>query len=167
MILLDANLIILSTLDSHVLCYDDAGQRQFKLSLPSPILQLRKFNHKIVNGFIVSLDNGQIRLYQNQNCLSILDGTEPSADLTFGAFKGEEGALFSLSRSSKKLKLHILKRNAFLNYFNLESQIKEFGMKKTKAFVDCVKRERQFSNGKRSSILTFIRSNKIRILYKL
>jgi hypothetical protein len=96
----------------------------------------------------VSLDNGQIRLYDDRNCLSILNCPEPSLDLAFGEFLGENGALFTVSRS-RKLKLSILKRNALLDFYKEGRCKKEFGsMKRTKAFIDCTRRERQFATGK-------------------
>lgn len=146
--ILSKNFIFLSFVDKSVKSFNHSGQVMFTLNFSFPILHLEPFNveHKKVYGFMVALQNKEIKIYNGSDVIFNLIMENIVSAFCFGQFKGEDMALVSVLEN-KRLNVNVLKRNSSFTLDDRASKKVEFG-KKSKAYVDCLKRERNDAKGK-------------------
>ncbi|KAJ3094486.1 Bardet-Biedl syndrome 1 protein [Phlyctochytrium planicorne] len=130
------------------------GRLLFVRSLPSPIVAMceAKFPEKFFHGYVVSLANGEVRLYKDRMLLTAIYLFQPAVSVAFGVFGREPGALVMVQKNGC-LTAKILKRQA-----NLDEEAGGSGQltgppreqdvpipvpRKTKLFVEQMQREKR------------------------
>lgn len=148
-VILSQSYIFLSFMSNYVKAYNHSGQEIYKVSFSSPILHMEAFNveQKGVYGFMVALQNKEIRIYNGSDKIFEFTLPDTVSAFRFGSFKGEDMALVSILKN-EKLDVRILRRNSAFVLEDLTSKRVEFAFsKKSKAYVDCLKRERCDAKG--------------------
>ena len=143
------NGILISYMNSSVVEYDFDGQRKIKMDFTTPVLLIDTFKveHKGINGFMVALKNKEIKFFHKGNMLFYILAEDNISSFRFGQFKGEDMALAMILKN-KTIQVHILKRNFSCNLDDQGRKKLEDGFsKKSKAYVDCLRRERLNSAG--------------------
>lgn len=136
-------------MDSCVRSYNHSGKMGFKISFISPIIHMEAFNveQKGVYGFMVALQNKDIKIYNGSDKIFEISLPETVSAFAFGSFKGEDMALVSIMKN-KNIDVRVLRRNSLFTLQDIENKKLEFGFsKKSKAYVDCLKRERHDAKG--------------------
>ncbi|KAL0026920.1 hypothetical protein WJX77_011582 [Trebouxia sp. C0004] len=103
--------------NSTVQYFNLKGKRSFCVNLPSPILAmhgLETAQQKISKCLVVSLANGDLRVYNEQHLVSVTKFESPVNAMTFGKFGREENTLVSITRTGG-LDVKILPRTAKLD----------------------------------------------------
>ncbi|DBA70591.1 TPA: Bardet-Biedl syndrome 1 protein [Trebouxia sp. C0005] len=103
--------------NSTVQCFSLKGKRSFCVNLPSPILAmhgLETAQQKLAKCLVVSLANGDVRVYNEQHLVSVTHFKSPVNAMTFGKFGREENTLVSITRTGG-LDVKILPRTAKLD----------------------------------------------------
>ena len=145
--------IYVATMDSTLHCYTLKGKKAFSLHLDHKITNLESFHvrkQRIVQGVLVALDNGEVRMYREKTLITTLHVHEPIAALRFGQYGREESSLVVLSKNGG-LFVKMLQRNA-----NLEASAAAAGPppeqdiplnipKKTRVYVDQTTREKEMA----------------------
>ena len=102
--------------------------------------------HKGIFGFMVALSNKQVKIFNKSDLLFDLILSETVSAFRFGSFKGEEMALISILKS-KAVDVRVLKRTSSFSAEDKENKAEYGFSKKSKAYVDCLKRERMEAKG--------------------
>jgi len=128
--------------------YNHSGQVIYTINFSSPILHMEAFQieQKKIYGFMVALQNKTIKICNGTDIIFDLNMDDTVSAFRFGQFRGEDMALVLIMKN-QALGVTVLKRSSF----NLDDRAKkvEFGFsKKSKAYVDCLKRERNDAKGK-------------------
>ena len=145
--------IYVATMDSTLHCYTLKGKKAFSLHLDHKITNLESFHvrkQRIVQGVLVALDNGEVRMYREKTLITTLHVHEPIAALRFGQYGREESSLVVLSKNGG-LFVKMLQRSA-----NLEASAAAAGPppeqdiplnipKKTRVYVDQTTREKEMA----------------------
>ncbi|KAL3141002.1 Bardet-Biedl syndrome 1 protein, variant 2 [Trebouxia sp. C0010 RCD-2024] len=93
---------VIGCTNSTVQCYSFKGRRTFCINLPSPILAMHGLEtpqQRIAKCLVVSLANGEVRVYNDQHLVSITPLESPVNALTFGKFGREENTLIGVTRT--------------------------------------------------------------------
>jgi hypothetical protein len=138
-----------SFMDRYVTCFDLFGQEIFNVNFSSPILQIENFDieHKRFYGFMIALENKEIKIFNGRDLIFVINLSDAVSAFRFGNFKGEDMALISILEN-KTVNVNILKRNSSLALGDIANKKLDFDFsKKSKAFVDCIKRERYDAKG--------------------
>ncbi|KAJ3204203.1 Bardet-Biedl syndrome 1 protein, partial [Clydaea vesicula] len=116
--------VLFSTFQQQVICTNFEGLQQFQLSFECEVLVLERIELKETNfsGFILSLENKEVRIYNGQYLLHTLVNTEPIVNLKFGYFGREANALVTIDAKGI-LEVKTLKRNATFNTNKEEGQM--------------------------------------------
>ena len=147
--ILSKDYIAASFMDNCLKCYSMIGKEIFSCSFSSPILQIDNFTieQKGFFGFMVALENKDIKIFNGRDIIFVLNLADTISAFRFGNFKGEDMALISIM-SNKAVNVNILKRNSSLTLDDIANKKLDFEFsKKSKAFVDCLKRERNDAKG--------------------
>lgn len=150
--------IVVSSKKITVGCMDDClynftvkGQRKFALKMPSSITNMTKFELKRASnleGSLVALANGEVRMYDGKNVLTSMTCSSPVTAMKFGQYGREDATLVLISKTGS-LTLKILQRRAKLEPNSAETMVpKEQDIplnipKRTQLYVDQTERERE------------------------
>ncbi|XP_065826341.1 Bardet-Biedl syndrome 1 protein homolog isoform X2 [Oscarella lobularis] len=142
--------IAVGCMDRTLNCYTLKGKRLWSVTMPEDIMAMALMDHK-AKGFravLVSLANGEVRLYKDRHLVNKFQEEDSVTAMKFGRFGREEGALI-LTTKSGGLVVRLLKRTA---EFEAKEQApgppaaqstKLDVPKKTKVAVDQIHRERE------------------------
>jgi len=145
---IDKNIFI-TTMDAQLLCFHVKGKKVFSLSLPCPATNLgvAKLNrNRVVEALIVSLANGEVRLYNGKHLIHTLQLDDVVTAMRWGQFGREQNSCVFIGRNGS-LTLKMMTRMA-----NLESAETALGPpaeqdvplkipKKTRLYVEQSERE--------------------------
>lgn len=143
--------ILIAGMNQTLYSFFTKGKKNFTLIMPEQILAICKLEMQrttLVQGVLVSLKNGEVRLYNDKSFISSIKNDDMVSGMIFGTFGREDGFLV-LNYASGGLSAKILTRNA-----NLTSQGGKPGPlamqdtplnvpKKTQLFMELVKREKE------------------------
>jgi hypothetical protein len=136
-------------MDKSVKGYNYSGQVIYAINFSSPILHMEPFHveQRKVYGFMVALQNKAIKIFNGTDVIFELNMADTISAFRFGQFKGEDMALVSIMKN-QTLCVTVLKRSSS---FTLDERANkkiafEFS-KKSKAYIDCLKRERNDAKG--------------------
>jgi len=148
------SVVICATMNQSLHAYSHKGKKKWSIYLPSGVLALEPLflsRNPNANCFLVALDNGEVRLYNERNCVTTIDvGDRKVSAMRFGAYGREEGAL-AIAYKSGGLSLKMLPRLADLTSAGEapgpppEQDIPLQVPKKTKLYVEQTQREREHS----------------------
>mmetsp|Transcript_1658 Transcript_1658/g.4843 ORF Transcript_1658/g.4843 Transcript_1658/m.4843 type:complete len:552 (+) Transcript_1658:21-1676(+) len=142
--------IVIPCMGNVVHSYHIKGKKTFSLYMPSPVaavevLHLQRM--RSVKALLVSLHNGEVRLYNDKNLVTTLHVDDPCVGMRFGPYGREEAALAMVGKSGTLL-IKMLQRSANLDSSNTppgpppEQDIPLAIPKKTKLYVEQTQRER-------------------------
>jgi len=135
--------------DKRVKAYNYSGQEIYAINFSSSILHMESFHveQKKVYGFMVALENKAVKIFNGTDVIFELNMADTILAFRFGQFKGEDMALVTIMKN-QTLCVKVLKRSSS---FTLDDRVNkkvpfEFS-KKSKAYIDCLKRERSDAKG--------------------
>lgn len=142
--------IIVGCMDDTLTCYSTKGKKLWTVYLPSNIVSMAIMDYKArsFKGLLVSLNNGETRVYKDKFLVSTIRTNDPVTAIRFGRFGREDSALI-LVTTAGGLYVKILKRTATFEGKDLTpgpptaQSVKLNVPKKTKLFVDQTLRERE------------------------
>eukprot|EP00357_Protocruzia_adherens_P031936 CAMPEP_0114996454 /NCGR_PEP_ID=MMETSP0216-20121206/14318_1 /TAXON_ID=223996 /ORGANISM="Protocruzia adherens, Strain Boccale" /LENGTH=587 /DNA_ID=CAMNT_0002360657 /DNA_START=155 /DNA_END=1918 /DNA_ORIENTATION=+ len=144
------NAILVGTMENVVHAYHPKGKKLYSIHLPYSITNmelLEMTRTKTIKALLVSMSNGEIRLYNEKTLISTLKLSDVILGMRFGVFGREEGSLI-LSTRSGGIVVKMLQRQAHLERSGLaqgppaEQDIPLSIPKKTKLYVEQTQRER-------------------------
>lgn len=108
--------ITVGCMDGCLYGYSTKGKRLWCLQMPAAINTLDAMHHRARNwkGVAVALANGDVRIYQDRNLVSVIKLHSPAVALKFGRFGKDDGTLV-LVLASGDLVVKALKRTALMN----------------------------------------------------
>lgn len=142
--------IIVGCMDDTLTCYSTKGKKLWTVYLPSNIVSMAIMDYKArsFKGLLVSLNNGETRVYKDKFLVSTIKTNDPVTAIRFGRFGREDSALILITTAGG-LYVKILKRTATFEGKDLTpgpppaQSVKLSVPKKTKLFVDQTLRERE------------------------
>ncbi|XP_031552961.1 Bardet-Biedl syndrome 1 protein-like [Actinia tenebrosa] len=142
--------IIIGCMDDTLTCYSTKGKKLWTVYLPSNIVSMAIMDYKArsFKGLLVSLNNGETRVYKDKFLVSTIKTNDPVTAIRFGRFGREDSALILITTVGG-LYVKILKRTATFEGKDLTpgpppaQSVKLNVPKKTKLFVDQTLRERE------------------------
>lgn len=142
--------IIVGCMDDTLTCYSTKGKKLWTVYLPSNIVSMAIMDYKArsFKGLLVSLNNGETRVYKDKFLVSTIRTNDPVTAIRFGRFGREDSALILITTAGG-LYVKILKRTATFEGKDLTpgpppaQSVKLSVPKKTKLFVDQTLRERE------------------------
>ncbi|KAJ3215532.1 Bardet-Biedl syndrome 1 protein [Dinochytrium kinnereticum] len=143
--------IVVACMNHSVYSYHLKGRLLFVRAMPAPIVALcdAKYPEKSLNGYVVALMNGEVRLYSDRNFVTAVYLNQPAVGIRFGVFGRESGALVMVQKDGA-LTVKILKRQANLEEMvgsvtgpPREQEVPIPVPRKTRLFVEQMNRERQ------------------------
>jgi len=143
--------IIVGCMNNTVHSYHVKGKKNFSLYLPASVLCMELLSvqrQRMVKALIVALANGEVRVYNEKQLVSIHQTNDLVVGMRFGRFGREDNTLIS-THASGALSIKILPRRA-----NMEASANGTGPppeqdiplnipKKTKLYVEQTQRERE------------------------
>ena len=141
--------IVVGCMDNTLTCYSTKGKKLWTAYLPSNIvtMSLMDYRARSFKGLLVSLNNGETRLYQDKFLVNTIKTNDQVTAIRFGRFGREDSALILVTKAGG-LHVKILKRTATFGGKDLTpgppkaQSVKLNVPKKTKLFVDQTLRER-------------------------
>ena len=144
--------IFITTMDSKLVCFHIKGRLNFNITLPAPatdmgVVKLQR--NRIIEALIVSLQNGEVRLYNGKELIHTLQMNDVITAMRWGQFGRERNSCIFVGRNGS-MTLNIMTRQA-----NLEKAGSDSGgpptaqdvplkvPKKTKLFVEQTAREKE------------------------
>jgi Bardet-Biedl syndrome 1 protein len=143
--------LIVATVDDYYQSYTPQGKKNFSIKMPHSISNLEILDASRTRNFkgvILTLKNGEIRLYNEKNLINILKLSENIFGVKFGKFCKDEERLVIITESGSLI-IKSLSQNINLDTvsFNLPKKSGEdvnlIVPKKTKFYVDLIEREKE------------------------
>lgn len=142
--------IVVACMGNVVHSYHIKGKKSFSLYMPAPVaavevLQLTRM--RTLRALLVSLHNGEVRVYNDKDLVHTLATDDPVVGMRFGSYGREEGALAMVGKAGTLL-IKMLQRSASLDSASAppgpppEQDIPLAIPKKTKLYVEQTQRER-------------------------
>ena len=153
--------ITVGCMDNHLHCFSVKGGRKFSLKMPTAITNMAPFRLKRASnleGTLVALASGEVRMYDDKNMLSSLSCSSPITAMSFGQYGREDATLVLISKTGS-LALKILQRKAKLEAHDASAAIPEEQdiplniPKRTQLYVDQTEREREQAAGMTMNLL--------------
>jgi Bardet-Biedl syndrome 1 protein len=144
-------LIFVACMGAVVHAYHIKGKKSYSLYMPAPVAAIEVLSLQRLRSskaLIVSLHNGELRLYVDKTAVATLKLDDPAVGLRFGAYGREEGALALVGKAGS-LVIKMLQRSANLDTSGVapgpppEQDIPLAIPKKTKLYVEQTQRERE------------------------
>eukprot|EP01029_Cantina_marsupialis_P027873 TRINITY_DN774111_c0_g1_i1.p1 TRINITY_DN774111_c0_g1~~TRINITY_DN774111_c0_g1_i1.p1 ORF type:complete len:582 (+),score=125.00 TRINITY_DN774111_c0_g1_i1:159-1904(+) len=142
--------IIIATTDQKIHSFHTKGKKNFSITMPAPIIEiapLKLRSTRTVDGLLITLGNGELRIYQDKQLVSCIQQHDNVMGIRVGTFGREEGTV-SMVMSGGALSIKMLKRKAKLEAGTVldgpppEQNVKLPVPKKTKLYVEQTQRER-------------------------
>eukprot|EP00455_Lapot_gusevi_P029644 TRINITY_DN3175_c0_g1_i7.p1 TRINITY_DN3175_c0_g1~~TRINITY_DN3175_c0_g1_i7.p1 ORF type:complete len:595 (+),score=101.41 TRINITY_DN3175_c0_g1_i7:67-1851(+) len=152
LVLVDKSLYV-ACMDNVIHSFHFKGKKNFTIYLPDHVLSmcLMEMKHsKSIKGVLVSLNNGEVRLYNGKHLISSIKNDDPVSALRFGPYAREENTLVMIHKRGA-LDIKILGRHANLDVSDVppgpppEQDIPLNIPKKTRLYVEQTEREREQS----------------------
>lgn len=143
--------ILVGCMNNVVHNFHVKGKKNYSLYLPAPIVCMEALNvvrARMVKCLIVSLSNGELRVYNEKHLVSIYHMADTVQGMHFGRF-GREDNVLTCTTASGSLQVKILPRQADLEISSQhtgpppEQDIPLQVPKKTKLYVEQTQRERE------------------------
>ncbi|KAJ1632773.1 bardet-Biedl syndrome 1 family protein [Pavlovales sp. CCMP2436] len=144
-------LIMVACMGSVVHAYHIKGKKSYSLYQPAPVAAIEVLTLQRVRSakaLLVSLHNGEVRLYSEKTVVATLHVDDPAVGMRFGAYGREEAALALVGKAGT-LVIKMLQRTANLDASSAppgppsEQDIPLAIPKKTKLYVEQTQRERE------------------------
>ncbi len=143
--------LILATIDDYYQSYSPQGKKKFSIKMPHSISNLEVLDASRTRNFkgvIITLKNGEVRVYNEKNLLNIIKLNENIFGVKFGKFGKDEERLILITDSGSLI-IKSLIQNINLDTISYNPQKKtgeELALnvpKKTKFYVDLIEREKE------------------------
>lgn len=143
--------IMVACMGSVVHAYHIKGKKSYSLYMPAPVATIEVLSlqrMRSVKALLVSLHNGEVRIYSEKSVVATLHLDDPAVGMRFGAYGREEAALAMVGKGGT-LVIKMLQRTANLETSGAppgpppEQEIPLAIPKKTKLYVEQTQRERE------------------------
>lgn len=93
--------VIVACMDRFVYCFTTKGKKIWKIEMPADIITTSSFEIKPkgIQGYIVSLTNNEVHIYNEKNILSKFKTQDPVVGIKFGKFGREDSNLIMTTKS--------------------------------------------------------------------